>query len=87
MEVKRITENELKHIVECSVNKILRESIDMGREIRLAQKSLYKMGQMLSDVGLRLNGTPYYKQFLQMKDAMIKLNDMLIAEIRKEKRP
>ena len=81
--IVRLTENELKDIMgKCVRRALIKEHIDMQREIKLAQQTLCKFP--LSDVGLRLEGTKFYKQYQQMKDAIIALNDALIHYIRGE---
>ena len=87
--IVRLTENELKGIMENCVTRALQkkavvtEHIDHDREIRLAQKTLCKFP--LSDVGLRLEGTQFYGQFQKIRDAIVDLNDALISYIRREK--
>lgn len=84
--VVRLTEEELKEIMHNSVQRALQEhNIDINREIRIAQKELYRIGQSLSSIGMRLDGTKYYGLYRNMSDAMIALNDALIQEIRKER--
>ena len=84
--VVRLTETELKGMLHESVRRALVEhKIDMDREIRLAQKELYRMGQNLSSIGLRLDGTRYYSLYRKMADAMSELNNQLIKYIRGEK--
>jgi hypothetical protein len=60
----------------------MKEHVDHEREIKLAQQALCKFP--LSDVGLRLEGTRFYKQYKKMKDAAIELNNALIQYIRGE---
>ena len=84
--IVRLTEQEFKRIMHNSVQRALQEHyIDMDREIRLAQKELYQMGQNLSSVGMRLEGTKYHALYKRMADAMIELNQQLIKHIRGEK--
>ena len=80
--IVRLTESDLKQIVDKSVQRALKESIDRNREIRLAQKELFLMGKNLSSIGLRLQSTEYAPMFNRMKDAMIALNNNLIEHIR-----
>lgn len=81
--IVRLTENELKEIMgKCVRRALIKEHIDMQREIKLAQQTLCKFP--LSDVGLRLEGTQFYSQYQQMKDAVINLNNALIHYIRGE---
>lgn len=81
--IVRLTENELKDIMgKCVRRALIKEHIDMQREIKLAQQTLCKFP--LSDLGLRLQGTRFYSQYQQMKDAVIELNNALIQYIRGE---
>ena len=87
----RLTESELKGILHNSVVRALKqrtivEAIDQDREIKLAQKELYSIGKNLSSISLRLEGTKFHSLYRKMADAMIELNDLLIQEIRKERR-
>lgn len=83
--IVRLNEGELKQILHNSVKRALQEGyVDMEHEIRLAQKELYRMGQNLSSIGMRLDGTKYQSLYKQMADAMIKLNQVLIKHIRGE---
>lgn len=84
--VVRLTESELKELMHNSVQRALVEhGIDMERELRFAQKELYQMGQNLSSIGMRLDGTKFHSQYRKMADAMIELNNQLIKYIRGEK--
>ena len=85
MKTIRLTEKELVSIVENTTDRILRESRDEN-EIKLAQKELCKMGGNLSSIGMRLEGTPFYKQYLRMKDDIISLNNALIDYIKRGKK-
>ena len=79
--IVRLTESELKKMMHESVRRALLEhGVDIDREIRLAQKALMKTP--LSEVGLRLEGTPFYKKYVIMRDAIVDLNDSLIKFIR-----
>jgi len=80
--IVRLTESDLKQIVDKSVQRALKESIDRNREIRLAQKELFQMGKNLSSIGLRLQNTEYEPLYQRMKDAMMALNNTLIKDIR-----
>ena len=80
--IKRLSMNELSRIVENSVKRVISETVDMKREIELAQKELVKMGTALSGIGMRLEGTPYRKQYKRIYDEIVKLNDTLISQIR-----
>ena len=80
--VIRLTESELNDIVERSAKRLVKEHIDMNREIQLAYKEIQQMGKHLSSLGLRLNGTNYEPLYQRLKDALIKLNNGLIKELR-----
>lgn len=81
--IVRLTENELKEIMgKCVRRALIKEHVNMDREIKLAQQTLCKFP--LSDLGLRLQGTRFYSQYQQMKDAVIELNNALIQYIRGE---
>ena len=87
--IVRLTESELKGIMENCVTKalqkkaVINEHVDNDREIRLAQKTLCKFP--LSDVGLRLESTQFYGKFKKVRDAIVDLNDTLINYIRQGK--
>lgn len=76
----RLTESELHGIIHKTAERILRE----GNEIRLAQKELYGMGNAMSSVCLRLQGSKYEPLCVKMRNAIIELNDKLIKDIRGE---
>lgn len=79
-----VSESELKDILRESVKRaLIKEHIDYDREIRLAQKTLCKFP--LSEVGLRLEGTKFNRQYKKMRDAIVELNDSLISYIRGSK--
>lgn len=80
--IKRLTMNDLSRIVENSVKRVMNESVDMKREIQLAQKELVKMGTALSSIGMRLEGTRYHLQYKRIYDEIVKLNNALISQIR-----
>jgi hypothetical protein len=83
--VIRLTESELNDIVERSAKRLVKEHIDMDRETQLAYKEVQQMGKHLSSLGLRLNGTNYEPLYQRLKDALIKLNNELIKELRQNK--
>ena len=83
--VIRLTESELNDIVERSAKRLVKEHIDMDSEIQLAYKEVQQMGKHLSSLGLRLNGTNYEPLYQRLKDALIKLNNELIKELRQNK--
>ena len=81
--IVRITESELRDIMHnCVTRALIKEHVDHERGIKLAQQTLCKFP--LSDVGMRLEGTKFYKQYQEMKDAAIELNNALIQYIRGE---
>lgn len=86
--IVRITEEELKQLMHNSVAKVLQnkaivnEHVDIEREIRLAQKTLMKMSPLLSDLGLRLDGTRFRLLFLDVRDSIVALNNALIQQIK-----
>ena len=80
--ILRLTESDLRNIVNKSVERAMNESIDKRREVELAQKELFSMGKNLSSIGFRLQGTEYEPLYERMKDAMIRLNNTLIKDIR-----
>ena len=88
----RLTEQELKRIMRESVKKALRnkaivnEHIDREREIVLAQKTLMKMSPLLTDLGLRLDGTRFRLLYQNVRDSLVDLNNALIQHIKKEKK-
>ena len=88
----RLTEQELKRIMHESVyralqNKaIVNEHIDREREIVLAQKTLMKMSPLLTDLGLRLDGTRFRLLYQDVRDSLVSLNNALIQHIKKEKK-
>ena len=91
-QIVRLTENELQRVLRESVKKafkqknvVINEHVDWEREIALAHKTLMKMSPLLSDLGHRLDGTKFYKQFQRMRDAIVELNDDLIKHIRRKR--
>lgn len=89
--IVKLTEDELRQLMHNSVVKalenkdVVNEQVDREREIRLAQKTLMKMSPLLSDLGLRLDGTKFRLLFLDVRDSLVALNDALIKHIRGEK--
>ena len=53
-----------------------------NQEIKLAQKDVFRAGNILSSVGLRLDGSKYYSTYRKMYDALNELNSMLIKDLR-----
>ena len=90
--IVRLTENELQRVLKESVTRaiqqkdvVLNEHVDWEREIALAHKTLMKMSPLLSDLGLRLDGTKFKPLFKDVRDSLVALNNALIDYIRKEK--
>ena len=89
--IVRLTESELKGMMHNCVTRAIQnkafinEQVDFEHEIRLAQKTLMKMSPLLSDLGLRLDGTKFKTLFKNVRDSLVALNDALIEHIRKEK--
>ncbi len=81
----RLTESELNDIVERSAKRLVKEHIDMDREIQLAYKEVQQMGKHLSSLGLRLQGTNYEPLYQRLKDALIGLNNELIKKLTQNK--
>ena len=52
------------------------------QEIKFAQKEVFRAGNILSSVGLRVNGSKYYNIYKKMYDALNELNHMLIKDLR-----
>lgn len=81
--IVRLTESELKRLMHDSVQRaIMHESVNMEREIVLAQKTIMKMSPLLSDLGLRLDGTRFRLLFLDVRDSLVALNNALINHIK-----
>ena len=86
--IVRLTEKELKRLMRESVTRalqnkeIINEHVDIEREIRLAQKLLMKMSPLLSELGLRLDGTRFRLLFLDVRDSLVALNNALINHIK-----
>ncbi len=55
------------------------------KELRFAQKDIMNGGRTIAHAGLRLQGTKYEAQYRKIYDALIKLNDMLIKDIKSNK--
>lgn len=85
--IVRLTESELKRLMHNSVQRaLIRESVNMEREIILAQKTLMKMNPLLSDLELRLDGTRFRLLYMDVKDSLVALNNALIQHIKGEKK-
>lgn len=52
-------------------------------ELRNAQKSLYNGSKLISDAGMRLEGTKYEKDYLRLWRELVDLNTRLIRDIHK----
>ena len=84
--VVKLTEAELKQLMHNSIQSVLmNEQMNKEREIILAQKTLMKMSPLLTDLGLRLDGTRFRLLYLDVKDSLVALNDALIKHIGEEK--
>ncbi len=90
--IVRISEKELKRLMRESVTRalqekaIINEHVDMEREIILAQKTIMKMSPLLSELGLRLDGTRFRLFYQDVKDSLEVLNNALIRHIKGEKK-
>lgn len=88
--IVRVTEDELKRVMRESVKRalqnkaIINEHVDLEREIALAQKTLMKMNPLLSDLGLRLEGTRFRLFYQDVRDSIVALNNALIKHIKGE---
>ena len=88
--IVRLTETELRQLMENCVTRamqtkaVVNEQVDWEREIRLAQKTLMKMSPLLTDLGLRLDGTRFRLLYLDVRDSLIALNNALIQHIKRE---
>lgn len=81
----RLSEEELKKIMHESVKRaLLKEHVDMEREIQLAHKTMMKMSPLLTDLGLRLNGTRFRLLYQDVRDSMVALNNAMINHLRGE---
>jgi hypothetical protein len=86
--IVRLTEEELKKIMHESVRRalqnkaIIQEHVDYEREIRLAQKTLMKMSPLLTDLGLRLDGTRFRLLYQDVRDSLVTLNNAIIKHIK-----
>ena len=77
----RLTESELHGLISRTTQRILTE----GNEIRQAQQELYRIGNNISSICMRLEGTKFEDLAQRMKEAAISLNNALIKDIRGEK--
>lgn len=60
-------------------------AIDYNQEKKWAQKDLMKAANTMASVKMRLDGTKYHDECDKIMNAMVKLNDALVKEIRKMK--
>ena len=77
----RLSESELHGIINRTTQRILKE----GNQIRYAQKELYHMGNNMSSVCLRLQGTRYEPLAQKMMADIVELNNALIKDIKGER--
>ena len=89
--IVRLTEEELQRVMKESVtralqqkNVVITEHVDWEREIALAHKTLMKMSPLLTDLGLRLDGTKFKPLFKDVRDSLVALNDAIIDYIKKK---
>jgi len=81
----RLSEEELKKIMHESVKRaLLKEHVEMEREIQLAHKTMMKMNPLLTDLGLRLNGTRFRLLYQDVRDSIVALNNAMINHLRGE---
>ena len=81
----RLSEEELKKIMHESVKRaLLKEHVEMEREIQLAHKTMMKMNPLLTDLGLRLNGTRFRLLHQDVRDSIVALNNAMINHLRGE---
>ena len=85
--IVKLTESELKNIMHKCVEKALQhklamnESVDWDKEVKLAHKNLMKMSPLLTDLGLRLDGTRFRPLYQNVRDSLIALNDAIIKHL------
>lgn len=83
--IVRLTENELRRLMHNSVQRaLMRESVNMEREIILAQKTIMKMSPFLTELALRLDGTRFRLLYQDVRDSLVTLNNALIQQIKGE---
>lgn len=81
----RLSEEELKKIMHESVKRaLLKEHVEMEREIQRAHKTMMKMNPLLTDLGLRLNGTRFRLLYQDVRDSIVALNNAMINHLRGE---
>lgn len=77
--IVRLTESELKRLIHISVQRaLIRESVNMEREIILAQETIMKMSPFLTELALRLDGTRFRLLYQDVRDSLVTLNNALI---------
>jgi hypothetical protein len=59
----------------------MNESVDWDKEVKLAHKTLMKMSPLLTDLGLRLDGTRFRPLYQNVRDSLIALNDAIIKHL------
>lgn len=55
------------------------------QEIKWAQADVFKAGNILCQVGLRVDGSKYEKKYREMYNALNELNRMLIEDLKNSK--
>lgn len=55
----------------------------VNQQVKFAQKEVYKAGKELGSARMRLEGTEYASLSNKAMDALLKLNDKLVDDIRK----
>ncbi len=81
--VVKLSESELKALLHESVKRaLIKEHVDYEREIKLAHKTMMKMSPLLSDLGLRLDGTRFRLLYQDVRDSMVALNNAMIKHLR-----
>lgn len=78
----RLSESDLRNMVDRSAKRIIEEHINYDKEMQLAYKEVQQMGKHLSSVGLRLNGTEFEPLYQKMRDGLMALNNALIKKLR-----
>jgi hypothetical protein len=85
--VVKLSESELKALLHESVKRaLIKEHVDYEREIKLAHKTMMKMSPLLSDLGLRLDGTRFRLLYQDVRDSMTALNNTMIKYLRGEEK-
>jgi hypothetical protein len=85
--VVKLSESELKALLHESVRRaLIKEHVDYEREIKLAHKTMMKMSPLLSDLGLRLDGTRFRLLYQDVWDSMTALNNAMIKYLKGEEK-